>query len=210
MATSQGLAGSSREGVRARGPRVYARGDEPHRGAAVNVRILTVADAAALVALRRRALEDTPLAFASSLEDDGAFTEAFQREALSDLARQIALGAFEGDALVGMAVAVRPSKLKRRHVADIFAMYVAPEARGRGAGRALLRAAIAAARGWEGVSKVMLSVSSSQPAAHQLYRSEGFREWGFEADALRWEGQRVDEHHLALDLGEILPGEGVD
>ena len=58
-------------------------------------------------------------------------------------------------------------------------MYVTPRARSKGAGRALLDAAIQQARNYE---------------------RAGFRSWGREPRALHWKGRFVDEDHLVLEL----------
>ncbi len=74
---------------------------------------------------------------------------------------------------------------KRRHIAWVLRMYVPAESAGRGIGRALLRAAIAAARELPGVSKVNLTVAAHNARAVQLYESEGFSTFSREPDAFR-------------------------
>ena len=58
------------------------------------IRRLRVKDAAALVTLRREALENEPLAFASFLEDDRGSLE-FIEGALADHEEQAVFGLFE-------------------------------------------------------------------------------------------------------------------
>jgi GNAT superfamily N-acetyltransferase len=166
---------------------------------ALEIRRLGVEDATALMRLRREALENEPLAFASSVEDDRAASLEFVRTALADKEAQAVFGSFEGGELTGMLGLLRGSKRKQRHTAGIWGMYVASGSRNRGVGRALLEAAIAQARGW-GVRQVQLSVTETALTARRLYESAGFRAWGQEPRALLWEGRFVDEHHLALDL----------
>lgn len=93
-------------------------------------------------------------------------------------------GAF--DALVGdPRVFFRVAADSRKHVLGYVVMWfvldegevanvaVAPERRGEGIGRALLDAAIAAARG-AGVRQLFLEVRDSNAAARAMYRSRGF------------------------------------
>ena len=80
-------------------------------------------------------------------------------------------------------------------------MYVTPAFRRQGLAAALLAAAIAHARTLPGVDWLHLSVTSAAPDARRLYERAGFQLWGSEPDALRVDGQMVDEHHLALRLG---------
>lgn len=88
---------------------------------------------------------------------------------------------------------------KRRHIAWVVRMYVPVEKSGRGVGRALLRAAIAAARELPGVAKVNLTVVEHNGSAVRLYESEGFRTFSREVDAFRDAEPRV-ELTMALAL----------
>lgn len=58
--------------------------------------------------------------------------------------------------------------------AEIRALAVAPEARGRGVGRALLRAVTDRARA-SGVRRLLLSTQTTMAAAQHLYTEAGFR-----------------------------------
>ena len=62
-------------------------------------------------------------------------------------------------------------------VAEIKRMYVAPEERGRGVGRALLAALEDAARSL-GYTRVRLDTGAKQPEAEAMYRRAGYREIG--------------------------------
>jgi RimJ/RimL family protein N-acetyltransferase len=166
----------------------------------MSVRLLTPDDAAAFVALRRDALTSHPLVFAASLEDDRGLSLELMRASLADVESSAIFGAFEAGALVGIVGAHRAEKLKMRHKVDVWGMYVAPGARGRGVGDALLRAVIDHCRSWPGVLQIHLSVTEAATAAARLYERAGFREWGREPRALLWDGRPVDERHLVLDL----------
>jgi GNAT superfamily N-acetyltransferase len=100
-----------------------------------------------------------------------------------------------------MIALVKATKLKQRHKATIWGMYVQPHARKRGVGRALLSAAIEHARVW-GLDQLQLSVTEAAPEAKRLYEAGGFRPWGQEPRALHWNGRFVDEYHLALQFGQ--------
>jgi RimJ/RimL family protein N-acetyltransferase len=166
----------------------------------MKVRALAPDDAPLPIALRREALSSSPLAFGASLDDDRGLSLELMRSSLANVAGSAVLGAFDGEALVGMAGIMRLEKLKSRHRAMIWGMFVTPAARRRGLGAALLNAAIDHARSWPGVVQVQLSVFETAEEARRLYRRAGFREWGVEPRALQWEGRFVAEHHLVLDL----------
>jgi GNAT superfamily N-acetyltransferase len=165
----------------------------------LTVRRLRVEDAASLLVLRREALDTDPLAFAASVEDDRGLSPALVRGALADVREQAVFGAFDADALTGMVGLVRSDKVKQRHIGTVWGMFVAPRARSRGAGRALLDAAIRQARDW-GLERVELGVSDSAVTARRMYEAAGFRAWGRQPRALQWQGRFVDEEHLVLDL----------
>jgi RimJ/RimL family protein N-acetyltransferase len=166
----------------------------------IRVRALSPSDAPAVVALRKVALADTPLAFAASAEDDRAADVDFVRGSLADIDNSAIYGAFDGDDLVAMAGIVRQRMLKLRHKTLVWGMYVAACARGRGVGEELIDAVIDHARSWPGVSAVQLAASETAAAAQRLYERKGFRRWGIEPEALAWEGRLYAEHHYALQL----------
>jgi GNAT superfamily N-acetyltransferase len=109
-------------------------------GASFVVRRLRPEGAAALVTLRREALEAAPLAFAASLDDDHALSIDRVRAFLADDHEQAVFGCPDRDELTGMVGVARASKTKQRHTAIVWGMHVTSRARRRGAGRALLAA----------------------------------------------------------------------
>lgn len=170
-------------------------GRAAERRAPVSVRALRAEDAEAWASLRRAALEAHPLAFGATAEGGCAALVAFALARIA-LEESVLLGAFLEERMVGIVGIRRERGPKERHKAYLWGMFVAPEARRRGAGTLLLEAAIEAARGWSGVDRVLLSVSSAAPGAEALYRRAGFRPWGREPEALRWQGASADEIHM--------------
>ncbi len=156
------------------------------------IRVITEADVDAFRALRLRALGEEPEAF-------GASTEDFATTPLSDVAEHLqaaddafVLGAFVPD-LVGMVGFVREHGQKRMHKGFIWGMYVAPEARGQGVGRALMMEALARAVRMPGLEQIHLGVVATNAAAGSLYRSLGFTVYGAERHALKLGDRYVDE-----------------
>lgn len=102
---------------------------------------------------------------ASMLEEDMRTLEKF-----SPPEGQIVL-VIDGARVVGLGCLKR----LKPGIAEIKRMYIRPEARGSGLGRALLNALLAQAKA-VGYSQVWLDSAGFMKSAHSLYRSVGFRE----------------------------------
>lgn len=169
----------------------------------MQIRELTEADAATYWALRLRALREDPEAFGSTYEEskDRPLAAVAARLRETAAAGDCMLGAFLDGALVGIVACVRESGRKNRHLAKIFQMYVAAEARGQGVGRALMDAAIGRARAREGLEMLTLDVVTTNAAARALYLSLGFTIFGTAPHALKQDdGSYQDEDLMALAL----------
>ncbi|WP_082987932.1 GNAT family N-acetyltransferase [Bordetella bronchialis] len=166
------------------------------------VRRLSAADATAFHALRLRALEECPSAFAADLDDERQYAEATVagRIAPPDRRQGGCVGAFDGTALVGMACLRRGMGGKAKHKATLVSVYIAPPYRGTGLSPRLLGAAIELAREMPGVRRINLSVTADNKAAMALYRRLGFEIYGREVEALCVDGTYHDEYLMARAL----------
>lgn len=165
------------------------------------IRKLDGADAPAFHALRLRALREHPEAFGRTpeeLDPVDVWARRLAGEASAD--DKFTLGAFDGDALVGMTGCYREPALKSRHIAHIWGMYVAPERRRTGLGRALFVAAIENARSWPDLEQVWLDVVTVNEAARTLYVSCGFTSVGIKRRCLKVGARYYDEELMALEL----------
>ncbi|HEX2350405.1 MAG TPA: GNAT family N-acetyltransferase [Ktedonobacterales bacterium] len=174
----------------------------------MGVRELTEADVEAYWAVRLRALRDEPEAFGSSYEEskDRPLAEVTARLRSILEAGNFLLGAWDSvgqveERLVGIVAFERAPGRKNRHIGDIFQMYVASEARGKGYGRALMEALIARARALDGLEQLILAVVTSNTAAIALYRALGFEVYGVQRKALKLgDGHYLDEQLMVLWL----------
>ena len=157
----------------------------------MEIRQITATDAAAWWALRLRALRESPEAFGSTYDEAaGRPLGVAARRALPDpdAPDTFTLGAFAPE-LVGFVGFEREEGRKNRHKGSIWGMFVAPESRGQGIGRALLAALVARARQQADLEQIILVVVSENDAARELYRAFGFTTYGVEPRSLR-DGER--------------------
>lgn len=155
--------------------------------------------------LRLRALKECPEAFGAAYEEEKdkplSLIEKKLKDSFEAVESEFMLGCFdEEQKLIGMVCLVREHRKKLRHKATIYAMYVAPEARLKGAGRALLMEAIGRARKMQGLEQLNLGVIATNMEARALYRSCGFEVFGVEKNALKLPDKYLDEELMTLFL----------
>jgi ribosomal protein S18 acetylase RimI-like enzyme len=128
--------------------------------------------------LRLRALQADPDAFGTSFEEASANPDIEWRKWAREgwgSGPQVTLVAVDGNRWVGMGVCV--IRIDDPESSDVFAMWVEPESRRRGAAGKLLDALTAWAAS-RGVNEVRLTVSDRNSAAVGLYESAGFEATG--------------------------------
>jgi len=108
----------------------------------------------------------------------------------------IALGAFDDKDLVGTVAIEFSAKPKTKHRAHLIGMYVSPRARGTGAGRALLQAAIERVEAREDILVLNLTVTEGNAPAVNLYLGAGFQAFGTEPMAILTPGGFKAKIHM--------------
>lgn len=144
----------------------------------VEVRRIRADEGALLKQVRLAALADSPGAFASTVDDEAGFDDAVWAERAARGARDDADGtgtfvleAEGGGTAEGIAVGLRPGPDPAR--VELVSMWVAPSARGTGAGRLL----VDAVAGWaaeRGASALDLWVMRGNSGAKAFYERLGF------------------------------------
>lgn len=164
----------------------------------MQIRRLGPDDFKASLALRFRALRNNPEAFGMSIEEAEVAPEEDWRSRLK-LEGDDAIFAAEVDGeLVGMTGFRRQKGRKTQHRAFIWGVYVDPEHRGKGYGRALVQCAIDHARTCKELDLIEISVVTTNQPANALYRSLGFELTGTFPHALRIEGVNYDESFMVM------------
>ncbi|MBK1682005.1 N-acetyltransferase [Rhodoferax fermentans] len=145
-----------------------------------------------------------PQAFSSSVAERAALPVSWwvRRLEPADDAPEVVLGVFDAQALVAVVGVGFEARDKLRHKATLFGMYVAPQARQRGLGSALVQAALDCARARPGIQLVQLTVTEGNQAAQALYERFGFVSFGLEPMAVAVADGFVSKHHMWRPLAE--------
>lgn len=167
----------------------------------ITLRLLSEADLAIYWPLRLRALKEEPESFGGSYEESVQFSEETRRSRLKCNDDAFVFGAFYNNLeLIGTAGLFRVIGNKSRHKGTLWGMYVAPEHRGKGVGKALARAILERAATLPDLEQVNLTVVVTRAAARNLYLSLGFEPYGLEKNALKIGDRYVDEEFMAIVL----------
>ncbi|MBV9927559.1 MAG: GNAT family N-acetyltransferase [Acidobacteria bacterium] len=179
----------------------------------MQVREITALEVELLHSFRLRALTESPEAFGATYEEESRLPLEEVRSRFRRTDDEFVIGAFEdGGELIGVAGFFRQKLQKLRHKGAIYGMYVAPGARGRGVGKALLSRLIERSRAVAGLEQLTLGVVTVNEAARSLYRSQGFQTYALERGAMKQGGEYYDVEHMSLWLkgdGPVASGAGL-
>jgi len=160
------------------------------------IRRLVRDDVPAYHALRQRGLAEHPEAFTSSAEEEAGSMDKAAARLAGDASKDVVLGAFEGDRLVGVVGIHVDPRMKARHRGHVYGMYVARECARRGIGARLLDALVAQACASRSLDALVLTVTAANEAAYGLYERAGFTRFGLEPGAVRVAGRSYDKVHM--------------
>ena len=154
---------------------------------------LTPEEGPRLRAIRLRALQDSPDAFGTPLEGEAARSMASWSRAIDDLPTFLAVDRGRDVGMVRSALDAR-----RGDTAWLISMWVAPEARGRGVGAALVEIVVAWAAA-NGIHRLLLEVADGNEPAIALYAKMGFLPNG-EVGSLPAPRAHIREHQRELRI----------
>lgn len=167
----------------------------------IEIRSLDEGDAEVFRALHLWALDELPEAFLAVYEEE--LCEPLERVAerlRGSKPENFYLGVFVNGHLVGMVHFERPGSIKIRHRAYLSGMYVAPERRGQGLGKALLDRALAHARSLPDLEEVGLWVIIGNQQAEALYQSAGFETFCIEPRSIKIDDRYYDGAGMIMRL----------
>ncbi len=174
------------------------------------LRQLVPSDAPLYRALMLEAYALHPDAFTSGPQERALLPLSWWESRLQDApdAMELVFGVFCAGELAGVAGLSFGQREKLRHKASLFGMYVPAAWRGRGTGRRLVHAVLAAARDRPGVRLVQLSVTQGNTGAQALYESCGFTAFGVEPFAVAVGTGFVSKVHMWCNMGLSNAGPG--
>ena len=79
-------------------------------------------------------------------------------------------------------------------------MYVDPDYRGKGVGKAIIEFLLQEAKKFPGLEQIQLGINSTNEPARRLYSSFGFQSYGYEKNAAKYGGRYFDEEYMVLNL----------
>ena len=149
--------------------------------------------------IRLRSLLDSPEAFGSTYGAESSQTERAWRDWVAGRWRGGVSVVFVGYADDGTPVGTATGAEYEAEpgIGHLYAMWVAPDARGAGVGRALLDAVADWARA-RGCDRLILTVTESNGTARRFYAARGFVDTG-EREALR-QGSEIRTLILSMPL----------
>jgi RimJ/RimL family protein N-acetyltransferase len=166
----------------------------------IEIRSLQLTDVEAYWKLRLEGLQNSPLNFGSSYEEVAARPFEQVRETFLQQQDSFIIGAFEKEQLIGMMGFSRETKKKTLHKGTIWGVYVIEAKRGKGLADLLMQMTLKHARQIKELERILLTVSAHNKQALRVYEKNGFVAFGTETQALKVDGQYVDEIHMSLVL----------
>jgi RimJ/RimL family protein N-acetyltransferase len=166
------------------------------------VRRIVLDDVEALRKIRLEGITRHPEAFSRDPEREAGLTSEQWHERIAQSWWFVCL---DGDDWAGIASFSRDPSPKTAHVGSFGAMYVREAWRGKGAGDALVTAAIDEAE--KRVEMLILTVNAENKAAIALYQRHGFAEYGRAPRALKIGERYYDEIEMVrmLTAPLVLP-----
>ncbi len=167
----------------------------------MQIRKLTVEDAAAFWSLRLAGLRDYPASFGEDYATAMELTaeQVRRRVVWATSGDNFIFGAFDPE-LVGTVCLLREEATKQRHKAEVWGVLVAPEAQGQGVASTLLQATITAARAVAGLDHLRLGVETNNAVAIRSYERAGFERLFTDPRTMKVDDRFVDEYIMVYWL----------
>lgn len=164
----------------------------------MQIRVLTSDDWREYKRIRLRGLHEDPLAFGKAYEEEVNLSDEEWKDKLSG--PKIIYGAEVDGKLVGMAGALFMDMKYFQHMAKVVSVWVDPQYRRQGIAKALMQKLLEDLRRDPKITKVRLSVNTTQDAAIKMYEQMGFVKAGYAKNEMKVGDQYVDQIQMELIL----------
>lgn len=162
-------------------------------------RLITIDDWENYYRLRLTSLRVAPEAFGSTYEQEENCTKKDIVNKIEPTINKFFMGLFDEGHLVGVISFQRSNGRKMEHKGEIYNFFVLPEYQNRGWGKQLLSDLIKKIKeDYKSIENINLSVVSNNKQAINLYKSLGFKKYGFEIKALKEGNSYFDEDLMVL------------
>lgn len=161
---------------------------------------LTKYDAEDYRQIRLEALYKNPDSFGTTYHEEAIKTIEQFRDRIPVDNNNFILGCFEDKKLIGIVAFHQESRIKLRHKAYISSMYVKQEYREKGIGKLLLNELIERAKAINDIEILLLDIVKINFLAKQLYLSLGFKIYGIEKMAYKFNNQYFDLEFMCLQI----------
>lgn len=166
----------------------------------MNIRILGYKDASQYKELRLLALNESPTSFCSSYEQEETYTLQETEHNIRPQTDQFTLGVFDDEQLIGMVTFKRDTNARLNHKGRVMEMYVSPENRKKGIGRAMLEELLRLLKENEGLEQLYLTVEVTNIQVRELCKSLEFHQYAIEKRAMKIDGNYYDELWMVKNL----------
>lgn len=164
------------------------------------IRKLTKHDAEDYSKIRLEALYNNPDSFGTIYHEEAIKTIDEFRDRIPVDNNNFILGCYEDKELIGIVAFYQEERIKVRHKAYIRSMYVEQKYRGKGIGKLLLNELVERAKAIKEIEILLLDVVTNNRAAKQLYLSFGFKIYGIENMAYKFNNQYFDMESMSLRI----------
>lgn len=159
------------------------------------IKTLNTSDYLAYKAIRLEALTTDPLSFGSTYEQEVKRTDEYFKNKVTMTTKHFAMGLYDSDKLVIIAVFTRETYLKESHKGEITSVYCINKYRNHGLTTKLLIEVLKKAFNLPNLNIIKLTVLSQNKSAQKLYTKLGFQTYGREPKSL-YDGQQYYNENL--------------